>query len=63
VNKADLPYQMLDDPNPFDTPDNLERHLAEVQARPDYVNKDSDIKHLRDLIEMSRRYSRAKTAG
>ena len=33
----DLPYKMLDDPDPFDTVENLERRLAELEAMPDFL--------------------------
>jgi hypothetical protein len=45
VSKDDLPYRMGADPNPFDTVENLERHL-----------KDSDIRHLQKIIETAKRH-------
>jgi hypothetical protein len=59
VNKDDLPYWMERDPSPFDTAENLERRLAAVQARPDYVLKEQDIKLLKGFIEMCKRYDGA----
>jgi hypothetical protein len=56
VKLEDLPYRMGGDPNPFDTVVNLERHLAEVRARPDYLLKDSDIRHLQKIIETAKRH-------
>jgi hypothetical protein len=56
VNKADLPYRMGADPNPFDTVENLERHLAELRARPDYLLKDSDIRDLQKIIEIAKQH-------
>ncbi len=46
----DLPYIMMDDPDPFSSLENLERRLAELQARPDYVLKNRDIKMLQRII-------------
>jgi hypothetical protein len=57
MNKEDLPYRMGADPNPFDTVENLERHLASMQARPNYENKASDIARLKDAIAIRKRHS------
>jgi hypothetical protein len=58
----DLPYKLLDDPDPFDTVENLERRLAELQAMPDYVLKDMDVDMLERIIATKKRIrAEAKT--
>jgi hypothetical protein len=48
---SDLPYILMDDPNPFDTVENLERHLAELRAMPEFMFKDSRIAHMQKIID------------
>jgi hypothetical protein len=58
----DLPYKLLDDPDPFDTLENLERRLAELQAMPNYVLKDMDVDMLERIIATKKRIrAEAKT--
>jgi hypothetical protein len=45
----------MDDPDPFDTVENLERRLAELQAMPDYMQKDRDVDMLKRSIATSKR--------
>jgi hypothetical protein len=51
----DLPYKMLDDPDPFDTVENLERRLAELEAMPDFLLKDKHVNMLKRIIATSKR--------
>jgi hypothetical protein len=51
-----LPYILMEDPDPFDTLENLERHLAELQAMPAYQNKASHIDRLKGVIAISKRH-------
>jgi hypothetical protein len=37
--KSDLPFIMMDGPNPYGTLESLERYLAELQAMPDFDPK------------------------
>jgi hypothetical protein len=53
--KSDLPYKMLDDPDPFDTVENLEQHLAELEAMPDFLLKDKHVDMLKRIIATSKR--------
>jgi len=51
----DLPYKMLDDPDPFDTVENLERHLVELEAMPDFLLKDGQVETLKTIIATKKR--------
>jgi hypothetical protein len=46
----DLPYIMMDDPDPFSSLESLERRLVELQAMPDYVSKNRNVKMLQRII-------------
>jgi hypothetical protein len=51
----DLAYILMEDPDPFDTLENLEQHLAELQATPDYQNKAGHVRRLKGVIEIKKR--------
>jgi hypothetical protein len=51
----DLPYKMMDDPNPYDTVENLERHLAGVRAMPDFKFKKETIAEVEQLIALRKK--------
>ena len=57
-----LPYILTEDPDPFDTVENLERHLAELQAMPAYQNKASHINRLKGVIAISKRHGAERNA-
>jgi len=46
----DLPYILMDDPDPLSSLESLERRLAELQAMPDYVSKKRDVEILQRII-------------
>jgi hypothetical protein len=52
---AHLPYLMSDDLNPFSTVENLERHLAELRAMPDFMFKDSRIAQVQRISAQKKR--------
>jgi hypothetical protein len=53
--KSDLPYKLMDDPDPFDTVENLERHLVELEAMPDFLLKDRHVETLKTIIATKKR--------
>jgi hypothetical protein len=59
----DLPYVLMEDPDPFDTLENLERHLAELQAQPAYQNKASHVRRLKGVIEIKKRNAAERAKG
>jgi hypothetical protein len=59
-----LPYILMEDPAPFDTLENLEQHLADLQAMPDYQNKAGHVSRLKGVIEIAKRHEAgAKAKG
>jgi hypothetical protein len=57
-----LPYILTEDPDPFDTVENLERHLAELQAMPAYQNKASHIIRLKGVMAIKKRHGAERKA-
>jgi hypothetical protein len=53
--KDDLPYIMMDDPNPFRPLDTLEQYLADLQAMPDFILKKETIGRVKELIAQKKR--------
>jgi hypothetical protein len=51
----DLPYKMMDGPNPYDTVENLERYLAELRAMPDFKFKQETIGETEELIALRKK--------
>jgi hypothetical protein len=52
----DLPFKMMDDPSPLATLEELEQHLAELQAMPDFVLKAQHIEYAKQLIAQEKRF-------
>jgi hypothetical protein len=62
----DLPFKMLDDPSPLATLAELEQHLADLQAMPDFVLKEKYIQYAKKLIAQEKRLKaleKAQTGG
>jgi len=51
---ANLRLVMLDDPGPFDTLETWEQFLAEVQAMPDFLLKDSVMENAKWVISQKK---------
>ena len=51
---ANLRLMMLDDPGPFDTLETWEQFLAEVQAMPDFLLKDSVMENAKWVISQKK---------
>ena len=49
-----LPFKMMDGPNPSDSVETLEQHLAELQAMPDFVLKAEKIEFVQQMIAQSK---------
>jgi hypothetical protein len=49
-----LPYLLIDGPSPFDSVETWERFLAEVQAMPDFVTKQMEIRSAKWMPMMQR---------
>jgi hypothetical protein len=47
---TNLPSVMLDDPGPFETLERWEQFLAEVQAMPGFLLKESVVEHAKWMI-------------
>ncbi len=47
---ANLRFVMLDDPGPFESLEIWEQFLAEVEAMPDFLLKESVVEHARWVI-------------
>jgi hypothetical protein len=54
---SNLPYILMEDPDPFDTVENLARRLAELRAMPDYQNKANHIGRLKGVIAIKKRHA------
>jgi hypothetical protein len=52
----DLPYIMMDGPNSFGTLESLEQYLAELQAMPDFVLKESMIDQTEWFIARKKKF-------
>jgi len=62
----DLPFKMIDDPSPLATLEELEQHLAELQAMPDFVLKAQYVQYAKKLIAQEKRLEaqeKAQTSG
>jgi hypothetical protein len=57
-----LPIILMDDPNPFDTMESLERYLADLQAMPNFIGKDQAVKFTKTTIAMKKRMDQAHAA-
>jgi hypothetical protein len=52
----DLPFKMIDDPSPLATLEELEQHLADLQAMPDFVLKAKYVQYAKKLIAQEKRF-------
>jgi hypothetical protein len=57
-----LPPILMDDPSIFDTPETLERYLADLQARPNFMGKDQAVQFAKRTIAMKKRIDQAHAA-
>ena len=54
MKQKQLPYILIDGPSPFDSLETWERFLAEVQAMPDFVTKQMEIRSAKWMPMMQR---------
>jgi hypothetical protein len=63
VKKKQLPYILIDGPSPFDSLETWERFLAEVQAMPDFVTKQMEIRSAKWMIASIKRWEKKRELG
>jgi hypothetical protein len=60
VKKKQLPYILIDGPSPFGSLEIWERFLAEVQAMPDFLTKQMEIRSAKWMIASIKRWEKKR---
>ena len=63
MKKKQLPYILIDGPSPFDSLQIWERFLAEVQAMPDFLTKQMEIRSAKWMIASIKRWEKKRELG